>query len=252
MRLYDHMLSVIVSHFDPYLKPNSPVVMTQRWRDLLFLHWEISPELIQRRLPQGLSVDTHKNKAYLGIVPFFMDKVRPRFCPPVPGLSWFLELNVRTYVRDSTGRPGVWFLSLDCNQSLAVELARKLFNLPYQHAAMKTEERDELISYECRRKSEPEWSRWSYGSDGPEQIAEEGSLEFFLLERYLLFSQSQNGDLYWGQVHHPPYRFSEARVEKYDILPATWNDIELTGPSCSALFSHGPEVNIHPLKKLTL
>ena len=117
-------------------------VMYQRWSELLFLHWRWEVEDLQRRLPEGLHVDLHEGEAWLGVVPFFMDRVRPRFLPAVPWVSWFRELNVRTYVHDDEGRPGVWFFSLDCEQPVAVRLARWLFRLPYFDAAMKAERRE--------------------------------------------------------------------------------------------------------------
>src|SRR5580704_9654182 len=73
-----------------------PPVMFQRWLDLLFLHWMIDPERVQRTLPRGLSVDTYKGMAWIGIVPFCMTGVRPVMLPVVS--SHFLELNLRTYV----------------------------------------------------------------------------------------------------------------------------------------------------------
>ncbi len=117
-------------------RPAAPVVMHQRWRALLFAHWRIDPDAIQKTLPVGLHVDTCDGSAWLGVVPFFMDAVRPAFLPALPWLSWFQELNVRTYVHDEKGVPGVWFYSLDCNQPLAVAIARTLFHLNYRHAAM--------------------------------------------------------------------------------------------------------------------
>lgn len=71
-------------------RPRRFAVMHQRWEQLLFLHWTVPPETVQATLPPGLFVDTHDGRAYLGVVPFFMRGVRPRFCPPVPGLSNFL------------------------------------------------------------------------------------------------------------------------------------------------------------------
>ena len=134
------------------VQPNSPVVMRQEWSHLLFLHWEMDPALIQEHLPPGLTVDTYDGKAYLGVVPFHMDNVRPSFCPTVPGLSWFLELNLRTYVHDENGVPGVWFFALDCDQWLAVKLARSLFHLPYQHAQMESYQHEGTLNYISRRK----------------------------------------------------------------------------------------------------
>ena len=113
--------------------------MYQRWDDLLFLHWSYDPLAIQRTLPRGLTVDTFEGKAYIGIVPFFMRDVRPSFCPRLPGISDFLELNVRTYVYDEHGVPGVWFYSLDANQWLAVRAARRFFCLPYFDSKMKAD-----------------------------------------------------------------------------------------------------------------
>ncbi len=106
--------------------------MYQNWRNLLFLHWEYDVEAIQSTLPEGLRVDTFAGKAYLGIVPFFMEDVHPRFFPTIPGLSDFQEVNVRTYVSDHRGIPGVWFYSLDANQWLA-NWSKRLFRARVHH-----------------------------------------------------------------------------------------------------------------------
>lgn len=105
-------------------------VMFQRWAHLLFLHWSLAPDLVQLTLPHGLQVDTFEGKAWVGIVPFFMRGVRPAGFVSVPGISNFLEMNLRTYVRDEGGRPGIWFYSLDANQALAVCLARAVLRSP--------------------------------------------------------------------------------------------------------------------------
>jgi len=123
-------------------RPSVQPVMFQQWRDLLFLHWEYPAEAIQATLPAGLFVDTFAGKAYLGVVPFFMQKIRPRFLPAVPGISDFMELNLRTYVHDRAGVPGVWFYSLDANQWLAVQVARNFFHLPYEYAKPKSGSRN--------------------------------------------------------------------------------------------------------------
>jgi uncharacterized protein YqjF (DUF2071 family) len=227
-------------------KPDGSPVMFQTWRDLLFLHWEIDPVEISSRLPGRLSVDLYEGRCYLGIVPFFMEKVRPRFLPAIPWLSHFLELNVRTYVHDEQGRPGVWFFSLDCNQPLAVEIARRFFHLPYQHASMSAKG----DTYSCRRKGQADHAIYHYRVEPPYRTAEPGSLEFFLLERYLLFSQSRPGTLHVGRVHHDPYRFRSFPLDSASLLPCQWEGFQLEGPPVSALVSPGVPVNIHPLEKV--
>ena len=107
-------------------KPKLPTVMYQRWEELLFLHWPVEPQVVAKVLPPGLAVDTYKGRAWLGVVPFSMRDVRPRFLPAVPGLSSFPELNLRTYVVDELGRPGVW-LYFD----ISINFLLKLFKFSF-------------------------------------------------------------------------------------------------------------------------
>ncbi len=197
-------------------------VMHQRWCDLLFLHWSADPAGIQRTLPPGLTVDTHGGRAWIGLVPFRMAGIRPRGLPAVPWLSAFPELNVRTYAFDEAGRPGVWFYSLDAARWIAVKVARGAFHLPYFHAAM-TCDRDPdsgWIDYHSRRHGGGAEARFRYRGRGDEREAEPGSLDFFLLERYLLFSRNpRTGGLHHGYVSHAPYRFRAAEVAHFETSP---------------------------------
>ena len=206
-----------MSTLDVRQQPQRSPVMYQRWEKLAFLHWRWAPEIIQRTLPAGLTVDTFEGDAWLAIVPFFMRGIRPRFCPPVPGISDFLELNVRTYVRDAQGRHGVWFYSLDCDQPLAVCTARTFFHLPYQHARMSAPQSEGWIDYHCQRRGESP-SRLRYRLNAQTRLAEPGTLEFFLAERYLLLSQTPRG-LRCGQVHHTPYPLADVELDTWDVNP---------------------------------
>jgi uncharacterized protein YqjF (DUF2071 family) len=190
--------------------------MHQRWERLLFLHWNFDPEIIQATLPRGLRVDTHDGRAWVAIVPFEMRGIRPRFLPAVPGISDFLELNLRTYAYDESGAPGVWFYSLDCNQGLAVRIARGVFRLPYQHAAMMLRESaDGWLDYRSRRRGDETESAFEYRLGSNAWRAKPGSLEFFLAERYLLYAPTAKG-LATGRVHHNPYPLVEAELMKWD------------------------------------
>jgi uncharacterized protein YqjF (DUF2071 family) len=233
-------------------RPTGRPVMKQRWSRLLFLHWRVDPDLLRPLLPAGVHLDLHEGEAWLGVVPFLMERVRPVLLPAVPGLSWFLELNVRTYVHDDAGVPGVWFLSLDCNQPVAVELARNLFLLPYQHARMRCGGNLADTRYRCLRGGEEEEAVFEYGPGGAEQTAELGSLEFFLLERYALFSTGRNGRIYRGLVHHPPYRWAQAICSRWSTLPIKWNWLpEPPGEPESALWAEQVDVEIFPLRAVT-
>ena len=237
-------------------RPEGAPVMRQRWARLLFLHWEWDAEEIQRTLPPGLSVDLHEGRAWVGVVPFFMERVRPRGLPAVPGLSNFLELNVRTYVHDAQGRPGVWFYSLDANQWLAVTIARKFFFLPYQHAAMSAtvSAGTGAVEFRSQRAETERESRFGYrpAEDAVAGEAKAGTLEFFLLERYRLFAwDARGGRLFSGRVHHTPYRIAAAP-------DATWEDatMELAGFDVEGrapehlCVARAADVEIWPLKRV--
>ncbi|WP_193214022.1 YqjF family protein [Luteolibacter marinus] len=232
-------------------RPTGHPVMKQRWSRILFLHWQVDPALLQVLLPPGLHLDLHEGKAWLGIVPFYMERIRPVYLPPVPGVSWFLELNVRTYVHDDAGVPGVWFFSLDCNQPLAVELARRAFHLPYQHARMSCRSLGSVTEYDCRRRSMDATARYRYGPVGPASEAAPGTLEFFLAERYVLYSSGADGSLHEGRVHHAPYRVAPAHCDPWSTLPAMWNGLPtIEGPPRSVLWAGQVDVDVFALKKL--
>ena len=231
-------------------RPLGLAVMRQQWADLLMVHSRYDADAIQARLPEGLFVDRFEGDAWLGIVPFSMNRIRPIFLPPVPGISWFLELNVRTYVHDANGTPGVWFFSLDCNQSLAVRLARRLFHLPYEHAEMKLKRQDDWVDYACGRQGEKEVARFGYRRCEEGEVAQPGSLEFFLLERYLLFSADATGRLYRGQVHHVPYRFEQAESAAHSDLPLLWDGFSQAQWRVESLLSvKAVDVEVFPLHR---
>ena len=235
-------------------RPVGQHVMYQQWRDLLFLHWEYSVAAIQATLPDGLFVDTFAGRAYLVIVPFFMRNIRPRLLPAVPGISNFMELNLRTYVYDRSGVPGVWFYSLDANQRLAVEIARRFFHLPYEHAQMKSSRSPEgRIRYESLRTGERANGasclfEYTPGVELPQPAP--GSLEFFLVERYRLYSRAPDG-LRRGAVFHPPYPLCRAEVTAWDEQLLALDGFAPTGrPTDHVILSRGVDVTIFPLESI--
>jgi uncharacterized protein YqjF (DUF2071 family) len=225
--------------------------MYQRWCDLLFLHWEYSAAAIQATLPEGLFVDTFAGKAYLAVVPFFMQNIRPRFLPAVPGISDFMELNLRTYVYDRAGVPGVWFYSLDANQWLAVKIARHLFWLPYEHAVMHSSRSSEgRIRYEsirCGGGTEKGRSVFDYAAGVDLPPPSPGSLEFFLVERYRLYANGPGG-LRRGAVFHKPYPLCHADLRAWDEKLLTLSGFAPTGRAPDHVcMSRGVDVTVFPL-----
>ena len=232
-------------------RPASSPVGKQRWNHLLFTHWRVAPSAVQATLPPGLMVDTHEGAAFVGVVPFFMERIRPQWLPPIPWVSWFLELNVRTYVHDRDGRPGVWFYSLDCNQPLAVAIGRRFFHLPYFHAQMSARHTQDRIEYRSRRRGDAAESGFAWREIGDETETHPGSLEFFLVERYLLFTVGGDGALCSGRVHHRPYRVRSAELNSYSTRPAALAGFEVSDPPVSVLSASAVDVSVHAVERLS-
>jgi uncharacterized protein YqjF (DUF2071 family) len=223
--------------------------MHHKWRNLLFLHWTYDPAEVQSTLPEGLFVDTYDNYAYIGVVPFFMMSVRPRFLPALPWLSDFMELNLRTYVYDRNGTPGVWFYSLDASQWLAVRLARLFFSLPYYHARMDSttkESSGEVYFSSWRHKSDLELrSKFHYRRSGSVYHPDPKSLEFFLVERYVLFTRRRDS-IFSGRVHHQPYPIQKAELLQWDDHLFVLNGINNPGRAPDhIMMSDGVDVDVY-------
>ena len=203
--------------------------MFQRWDHLLFLHWEVPAGAIGRLLPPGLEVDRFEGRAYVGLVPFTMKGVRPSGLPSVRWLSNFHETNVRTYVHFRGREPGVWFFSLDAANAVGAWLGRAWFRLPYFFARMSLGVEESPVglrlSYASTRLypgPKPATNRVEAEVRSPVAPAAIGTLEYFLAERYLLYSAS-GGGLFKGRVHHTPYplRVAEVRSLEESMLAAS-------------------------------
>ncbi len=193
----------------------TPWVMRMRWVDLLFAHWPVPAEVLRPLVPAGLEIDTFDGQAWLGIVPFRMEDVAPRFLPAPPGPGAFPELNVRTYVRRG-GRAGVWFLSLDAASRLAVEGARVAFHLPYFRARMSAATTAGWIDYRSER-TDARGAAASfdgrYRPIGPVEAAPAGSLAAFLTDRRGLYASDAAGRLSWAAIRHAPWPLQPAEAE---------------------------------------
>ena len=79
-------------------------IMMHRWDTLTFLHWSYDPDVVARLLPEGLTLHTFEDRAWVGLIPFNMRVSLPH-TPALPWVERFCETNVRTYVLDRTGAP---------------------------------------------------------------------------------------------------------------------------------------------------
>jgi len=241
-----------VSH-RPYPLPKTPWVMRQTWDNLLFAHWPVPAGAMRRVLPPQLEPDLFEGQAWLGVVPFRMSRVYPRYTFPVPWLSYFLELNVRTYVTVD-GKPGVYFFSLDASNPLAVAIARRWYKLPYFTAQMGMKAGpDGWIGYESRRthRGAPLADfRARYRPAGEVYPSLRGALDHWLTERYCLYTVAE-GVVYRGDIHHAPWplQLADAEIELNTMAAPTGLELPRLPPLLH--FARSIEMVAWPLSPVT-
>jgi uncharacterized protein len=230
--------------------PSGRWALTQRWNDLLFAHWPIPIAKMAALLPDWLEVDTFQGSAWLGVVPFWLDRIKVRGMPTVLGLRSFPDLNLRTYVRDQfTGTPGIYCFSLDAGNLMAVLAARTFYHLPYYWSNMQFEQRSEreFAFYSRRRFSNREVVfNARYRGLGPSRrLAENrsGTLENFVTERNCLFSADRTGRPVRANLHYVPWPLedAEAEIERNDLAAS----IGLTLPKSEPVLHYSRRLAVY-------
>jgi uncharacterized protein YqjF (DUF2071 family) len=147
--------------------------MGQTWRHLLFAHWQVEAEGLGERIPP--------------------------------------QVNVRTYVTVD-GKLGIYFLSLDASNRLAVAVARRTYRLPYFRSRISLDAQDGGFFFRSERVSkdgEPAGLAIAYAPTG-RWLPQDDSLARFLAERYCLYTLSEGGRVHRADIHHPPWPLQEA------------------------------------------
>lgn len=215
-------------------------VTYQRWASITFLHWRFDPEVIQRRLPPGLSVDTFGGEAWVSMTPFVMT-IRVNGLPHIPGMTTFPETNVRTYVRGPDGRDGIWFFSLEASNLPLVLGARTLYRVPYRWAAMTVEMGDSTVRYRSRRRTGP-----PAGHDitvRPGAPCEGSDLDHWLSGRWRGWTTIA-GRTCSVPAEHPPWPLTEATLVDFDESLLARNGLQRPAEPPLVQYSAGTDVRL--------
>jgi uncharacterized protein YqjF (DUF2071 family) len=121
----------------------------------------------------------------------------------------------------------VWFFSLDAASWLGVRIARLWYGLPYFDARISLEHQGTAIKYHSQRthrRAPQAVVAVTYESTGPAKQSLPGSFEYWLTERYALYSARARGNAAFGKtqighIHHRPWPLQpgKARIEKCDM-----------------------------------
>ena len=237
----------------PWPLPGRPWIMTQSWHDLLFAHWPVDQDVLRAKVPSRFPIDLYDTQAWLGIIPFHMTNVAPRGVPALPWISAFPELNVRTYVTVD-GKPGVYFFSLDARNPLAVGAARALFHLPYFSAGMTVSKSADWIDYRCQRigaSTPPAVFTGKYRPAGTTREPAPGSLEYFLTERYCLYTTDRGQRPHRVEIHHAPWPLQPAELQVSANTMAEAAGIRLPSGSPLLHFARRQDVVVYPPEVLS-
>jgi uncharacterized protein YqjF (DUF2071 family) len=185
----------------------------------VFAHWRVPAEAVQELLPDGLTVDVHDGSAWLGVNAFRVESVRLHGALPVPWISSFPQLNVRTYVTYKR-KPGLWFFSLETTSRSAVETARLIYRLPWNQSRITIAEREGRFEYSSARAEGTAFSA-RVSPRGHAEEPEPGTLEHFLVERYCIYGVDGRS-LVRAELHHRPWQLQQAAgaVDLNTVAPA--------------------------------
>lgn len=219
-------------------------VMTQRWEDVVFVHWACAPDLVQRLLPPGVEVDLVDGAAQVALVPFRMRNLALPGGRRLP-FGTFPEVNVRTYVR-SGSRRGVWFFSLDIDRIAPTAVARVAYGLPYCFGRVDHVRVQDLVSTRVERR----WPRTRGGGTAEmavrtgAPISSDDPFARFVTARWGLISARRSGRLDWAPVEHPPWPLHQGELLHLDERLVAAAGLPAPEGAPHVMWSPGVEVRV--------
>jgi uncharacterized protein YqjF (DUF2071 family) len=194
----------------PFPPPHRPWIMAQHWDHVLFCSWPYPVAAVRPLVPAGLDIETFDGTAWVSLVALSMDDVHLRDLPPIPFTTNFPELNLRTYVT-CNGRPGVYFMAIDCPNILCSWIGRTVFHTPYQDADVTMAREGDGWLFSSARDGAVRFAA-SYQPTGKPYTAARGSLDAFLTERYAMFVRTHHGRLLLGAIQHADWPLQDVSV----------------------------------------
>lgn len=194
-------------------------ILSQRWSDVVFVHWRVAPEVVAPHLPAGCVPDVFDGSSWIGLIGFRMSRSAFLGGPPVPWLGDFPEVNVRLYAVDALGRRSVVFASLDASHLIPVLAAQVAFGLPYRWASMRQGRRGDLVAYRTRRHGAPAAASHlvvrTTSSAEADPALRDDPLATFLTGRWA-FHERHLGRTILCRNEHEPWPLQHARLEHLD------------------------------------
>jgi uncharacterized protein len=230
--------------------------LTARWSNLCLLTYAVPPELLEGRLPRGLSLDLREGRAFVSLVAFDFLDTRV-LGVPWPGYRDFPEINLRFYVRHGEAR-GVVFIREFVPRRLVAFLARAIYGEPYLAAPMSSRimEDERRITVEHRLTFGGRENRVRVVGRKPGVMPDAGSTEHFFKEHQWGFGMGRGGACIRYEVAHPQWECYA--VESFE-LDWDWrgvygDEFAFLGEAepCSVVLAAGSAISVFPKGNLAV
>ncbi|HEU4585842.1 MAG TPA: DUF2071 domain-containing protein [Gemmatimonadaceae bacterium] len=238
--------------------------LTAEWRWLAMLNYRVEPGLLRPHVPAGTELDCWSGATYLSIVGFLFRDTRV-LGVPVPMHRHFEEVNLRVYVRRTTGdevRRAVTFIRELVPRRAIATVARLSYNEPYTALPMRhrlgasdpATGAPTIVEYAWRHRGS--WSRISVEPAGAAQPLEAGSEEEFIAEHHWGYTRQRDGGTVEYRVDHPPWRVWQVRNARLqgDVAPLYGANIAsaISSAPASAFLADGSAVNLFMPERLRI
>ena len=198
-----------VTQHRPWTIPTKQWTYYQEWNDAVFLHWQVDLQELQKIVPADLDIDLYEGKPWVSLVAFTMEKIRPRNLPPFSPISYFDEINIRTYVKNDS-KAGVYFLSIEGGNRISCKVARTLSELPYRHSTLKRQ--GTLFHSENRQFKDRMTIKYEVG----QELKEKTDLDRWLTERYALYHNTKTS-INEFEIHHIEWPIYTLYIKEIEI-----------------------------------
>ncbi len=217
----------------PWSLANENWQFYQEWNEAIFLHWPVDYSELRKLVPPELEIDLFEGRPWVSYVAFSMEKIRPRYLPSFAPISYFHEINVRTYIK-SGHKTGVYFLSMEGSKQLSCLLAKSISGLPYHFSEM---ERAAGSFYSKNSRFKDRFSaRYAVGKT----LTEKEEVLTWLTKRYALFQDIPDA-INEFEVHHIAWPVQEIELKELTLSYPRFGKL-LAGKPAIQHYSKGVQV----------
>ena len=180
-------------------------------------NYEVAPELLEKRVPRGTSLDFQDGKLFVSLVGFMFLDTRV-LGVPVPFHINFEEVNLRFYVKRETAtetRRGVCFVKEIVPRYAIATVARVLYGEPYECWRMTHTKTEREVGYGWQKNGSVNDLKVEIDQDlgvpAPDSHGE------FIIEHYWGYTKRGDARCDEYKVEHPKWELFSVKNERINV-----------------------------------